>query len=80
VKATVLVRRRADISDPQGLTVARALRELGYEDVVDVRIDKNITIRLPDGDPKEARARVIEMCEKLLANPAMEDYEVVVEP
>ena len=58
--------------------MARALRDLGYEDVADVRVDKTITIELADGEPDTMRDRVNEMCEKLLANPTMEDYEVVI--
>lgn len=80
MRVHVLVRRRPDIADPQGLTVADALRDLGYEEVLDVRIDKAITVVLPDGDREAATHRVTEMCEKLLANPVIEDFEVRVEP
>ena len=78
MKVKVIIKRRTDLADPQGLTVARALRDLGYEDVADVRVDKTITIELADGEPDTMRDRVNEMCEKLLANPTMEDYEVVI--
>ena len=74
---TVTIRRRPSISDPQGATVARALRDLGH-DVTDVRIDKTIELQVPAGDPEDIRAGVTEMCEKLLANPVMEDYEIVI--
>ncbi|MFQ5966505.1 MAG: phosphoribosylformylglycinamidine synthase subunit PurS [Acidimicrobiia bacterium] len=79
MRVRVLVKRRADISDPHGQTVANALHDLGYEDVRDVRIDKLITVVLPESDPSSARARVAEMCEKLLANPVIEDFEVEIE-
>jgi len=79
VKVVVMIKRRADIADPQGSTVAGALRALGYENVSEVRIDKAITITLPDSHPQAAVAQVREMCEKLLANPVLEDFEVVVE-
>ncbi|MDH3306619.1 MAG: phosphoribosylformylglycinamidine synthase subunit PurS [Acidimicrobiia bacterium] len=71
---TVTVRRRPDISDPQGATVSRALRDLGYE-VEDVRIDKIITLRV-SGTPNDLNEQVAAMCEQLLANPVMEDYEI----
>ncbi len=80
MRVQVLVSRRTDISDPQGQTVAAALRDLGYEEVQDVRIDKSITIVLTERDPETSRQRVSEMCEKLLANPVIEDFEVLVEP
>lgn len=76
---TVNIRRRPSISDPQGATVARALRDLGH-DVSDVRIDKTIELQVPPGDPESIRAAVTEMCEKLLANPVMEDFEIVITP
>ena len=74
---TVNIRRRPSISDPQGATVARALRDLGHE-VADVRIDKTIELQVPDGDVETIRTKVAEMCDKLLANPVMEDYEILI--
>lgn len=57
--------------------MARALRDLGYEEVGEVRIDRTIELDIAADDPDEVRRRVDEMCRKLLANPVMEDYEVV---
>lgn len=74
---TVNIRRRPSISDPQGATVARALRDLGHE-VTGVRIDKTIELQVPDGDVEAIRTKVAEMCDKLLANPVMEDYEILI--
>ena len=79
MKVTVTVRRRPIISDPQGSTVARALRDLGYDEVERVRVDKVITLDVEGTDSVEIEARVTEMCEKLLANPVMEDFEIEVE-
>lgn len=76
---TVNIRRRPSISDPQGATVARALRDLGHE-VTEVRIDKTIELQVPDGDVEAIRTKVAEMCDKLLANPVMEDYEILISP
>ncbi len=79
MKATVYVTRRADISDPQGTAVLRGIRDLGYPDVSSVRIDKVITLHVDTTDPADARVQVEALCEKLLANPVMEDYEIVLE-
>jgi phosphoribosylformylglycinamidine synthase len=79
MRVTVHIRRRPDIADPQGTTVARALRDLGYESVGKVRINRTIELEVQGSDPDAVAAEVQTMCEKLLANPVMEDYEVVVE-
>lgn len=79
MRVTVIVKRRPMISDPQGATVARALRDLGYEEVGGVRIDKVISLDVAGSDRSEVEQRVTEMCAQLLANPVMEDFEVVVE-
>jgi phosphoribosylformylglycinamidine synthase len=78
MKVTVHVRRRPDIADPQGTTVRRALRDLGYEGVEKVRIDRTIELDISGADPDAVAAQVRSMCERLLANPVMEDFEVVV--
>ncbi len=79
MKVTVHIRRRPDIADPQGTTVARALRDLGYESVGKVRINRTIELEVQGTDPETVEAEVREMCERLLANPVMEDFEVVVQ-
>lgn len=79
MKVVVTVRRLPNISDPQGTTVARALRDLGH-DVDKVRIDKMMTLDIPGDDPDVVRAQAEEMCAKLLANPVMEEYEISLEP
>ncbi len=67
----VLVRPKAGILDPQGQAVERALPALGFEGVGDVHVGR--LIELDVADP----ARLPEMCEKLLANPLIEDYEIL---
>lgn len=67
------------ILDPQGKTVLRALNSLGYEEVDDLRIGKYMELTLDGGDREKLEARVLEMCEKLLANPIIEDYRVEVD-
>ena len=78
MRVTVFVHRRPDISDPQGTTVARALRDLGYENVGKVRINRTIELDIEGTDPAVVEAEVRTMCERLLANPVMEDFEVVI--
>jgi phosphoribosylformylglycinamidine synthase subunit PurS len=70
----VLIRPKEGILDPQGQAVERALPALGYEGVSNVHIGRMVELDVPgDGD---VSARVAEMCEKLLANPLIESYEV----
>ncbi len=71
MKARVLIRPKEGILDPQGQTVERALPALGFEGVSDVRVGR--MVELDVADP----ARMDEMCERLLANPLVEDYEVL---
>jgi phosphoribosylformylglycinamidine synthase subunit PurS len=74
--AHVDVMLKPGISDPQGQTIERALPVLGYEGVRGVRVGKRIELELDAADADEAQRRVEEMCEKLLANPVIESYQV----
>ena len=76
--AEVSVMLKPGISDPQGQTIERALPALGYEDVSDVRVGKRILLSLDATSPEDARAKVEDMCEKLLANTVIESFEVTV--
>lgn len=67
------------ILDPQGKTVLRALKSLGYDEVEDLRIGKYMELALDGEDGEKLEARLLEMCEKLLANPIIENYRVEVE-
>ena len=75
MRVQVTIRRRAQISDPQGAAVGKGLRDLGY-DVSEVRIDRNVILEVTGTDETSVRSAVTEMCERLLANPVMEDYEI----
>lgn len=77
--ARVNVMPKAGISDPQGQTIERALPALGFEGVSEVRMGKTITLSVEAPSAEQARARVEEMCERLLANPVIESYEVALE-
>jgi phosphoribosylformylglycinamidine synthase len=75
VKATVLVRPKPTILDPQGEAVSSALGHLGFE-VQDARVGKVIDLEVEAADVAAAKAQVEEMCEQLLVNPLIESYEV----
>ena len=74
MKAKVLIRPKEGILDPQGQAVERALPALGYEDVSNVHVGRLVELDV-DGDG-DVEAQVREMCERLLANPLIESYEV----
>ncbi len=78
MNVTVNITRRPEIADPQGSTVARALRDLGHDGIQSVRIDRTIHLVVEDGDPDTVREKVTAMCHQLLANPVLEDFEVIV--
>ncbi len=76
MKARVVVTLKKSVLDPQGLAVGRALGSLGFKEVKDVRLGKIIELELDAGDAAEAKKRVQDMCEKLLANTVIEEYRV----
>jgi phosphoribosylformylglycinamidine synthase subunit PurS len=70
MRARVLIRPKAGILDPQGQVVERALPALGFDGVRDVRVGRLVELEVDDPE------RLPEMCERLLANPLIEDYEI----
>ena len=79
MRATVLVRPKPGILDPQGEAVESSLRQLGFA-VEGARIGRVVDLELEDGDPVQARQELERMCEELLANPLIESYEITVGP
>jgi len=75
MRATVFVRPKPGILDPQGEAVGSALGHLGFE-VRDARVGKVIDLELGAADATAAKEEVEQMCERLLANPLIESYEV----
>ncbi len=75
MKATVVVRPKAGILDPQGSAVQSALAHLGFS-VAEARVGKVVDLEVEAADGDEARAQVERMCEQLLANPLIESYEI----
>ena len=76
MKAIVKIMLKSGVLDPQGKAIGHALSALGFSGVGEVRQGKLITLELDEHDPQAARERVREMCEKLLANTVIEDYEI----
>ena len=74
-KATVIVKRRPKILDPQGKAVEQGAKLLGFNNVKQTRIGKYIEFFVDATDKKTAETEVREYCEKLLSNPIMEDFE-----
>ena len=68
--ARVLIRPKGEILDPQGKAVERALPALGFIGVGDVRVGRLVELKIDDP------SRLEDLCEQLLANPLVEDYEI----
>ncbi|TMM21565.1 MAG: phosphoribosylformylglycinamidine synthase subunit PurS [Actinobacteria bacterium] len=79
MKATVLVRPKPGILDPQGEAVESSLRHLGFA-VETARVGRLVELELEAEDPERARDELERMCEQLLANPLIESYEITVAP
>lgn len=80
MKATVLVRLKGEVLDPQGRAVHGALEKLGFDNVKNVRIGKLIEIELSEGGSftkDQLRAELAKMADQMLANPVIEDYEIL---
>jgi phosphoribosylformylglycinamidine synthase subunit PurS len=75
MKATVLVRPKPGILDPQGQAVQGSLQQLGFA-VEAARVGRVVDLELRDDDHGEAQAKLERMCEQLLANPLIESYEI----
>ena len=73
MKATVHIMLKKGVLDPQGKAIGHALEGLGFDEVGEVRQGKVIELEVAEGTDE---ARVREMCEKLLANPVIEDYDI----
>jgi len=76
MKARIHVYLKPGVLDPQGQAVASSLNHLGFEEVSAARQGKLIELDLQTADPAEAESRVKAMCDKLLANPVIENYDI----
>ena len=78
MRATVLVRPKPGILDPQGQAVKSSLRHLGF-DVAEARVGRLVDIELETDNREQARAELEQMCERLLTNPLIESYSIELE-
>jgi phosphoribosylformylglycinamidine synthase len=76
MKARVTVMLKSGVLDPQGKAIGQALNRLGFAGVGDVRQGKVIELELDETDQSRAKAKLSEMCEKLLANTVIENYAI----
>ena len=74
MKAKIYVTLKLGIHDPQGHAIHQSLTTLGFDAVNDVRLGKFLEVTLEEPDQEKAEATVKSMCEKLLANPVIENY------
>jgi len=79
LKARVHVTLKSGVLDPQGKAIEHALASLGFPGVHDVRQGKVIELAIDEADRDKARASVEAMCQKLLANPVIENYAIELE-
>jgi phosphoribosylformylglycinamidine synthase len=79
MKISVYVSPKQGVLDPQGQAALGALKSLGFDEVSDVKIGRYITLDIEEGDAARTRERVNEMCDRLLANPIIEDYRIDIE-
>ena len=77
--ARVYVTLKPTVNDPQGRTVLGGLKSLGFASVAEVRAGKYLEIKVQESERKRAEAQVEEMCDKLLANPVIEEYRYELE-
>jgi len=79
MRVKIFISFKDGVLDPQGKAVERSLHTLGYGEVRDVRMGKYLEIELEAASRETAETRVREMCDKLLANPVIEDYKFEIE-
>ncbi len=76
MKARIHITLKNGVLDPQGKAIQQALTGLGFDAVEDVRQGKYIEVELSESDAEAARKKVSDMCEKLLANTVIENYDI----
>ncbi len=72
----ITITRKEGLSDPEGTTARKALHDLGYGNVGDVSFGRVIAVEVDAETPTAARSQVVEMCERLLANPVIETFTI----
>ncbi len=74
MKAQIFVTLKKSVLDPQGSTIERSLKQMGYDDVDSVRIGKFIELEINGDDKEKIQTEIDEMCKKLFVNPNIEEY------
>ena len=74
MKAQIFVTLKKSVLDPQGSTIERSLKQMGYADLASVRIGKFIELEMNTDDKEKAETQIDEMCKKLFVNPNIEEY------
>ncbi len=77
MKVSVIITLKKDVLDPQGKVIHQTLDGMGFDDVNEVRQGKYFEIDTKDTDTNKAKAKVEEMCKKLLANLVIENYKII---
>ncbi len=77
MKISVVITLKKDVLDPQGKVIHQALDGMGFDDINEVRQGKYFEIDTKETDPKKAKDKVEEMCNKLLANLVIENYKII---
>jgi len=80
MRVKIFISLRNGVLDPQGKAIERSLHTLGYDEVGDVRVGKYLELDIAAPSRDAAELRIREMCEKLLANPVIEDYRFEISP
>ena len=78
MQAIVNIILKDGVLDPQGRAISHSLNDLGFNEVSDVRVGKQILLEVEESDPARLRQRVARMCETLLSNTVIEDYSIVI--
>jgi len=79
MRGKVVVRLKPEVSDPQGMTIQQTVAKLGFQGVRKVRAGKFFEIELDVADPDAARKTLDALCDRILANPIIEDYSLEIE-
>ncbi len=77
MKISIIVTLKKDVLDPQGKTIKKALENMNFKNVNDVRQGKFFEIEIDEKNQKKAEEKVDEMCKKLLANMVIENYKII---
>ncbi len=78
MRVTVSVTLKPGVLDAEGRAIEHTLRDLGYDQIAEIRTGKVIQLDVDASTPEQARALAAEQCEKVLANPVIEQYEIEV--